>query len=144
MSCRHHAAACSRQRKVHNAVSSRPYSSKNPRLFVDYLKKVVFRRYGLTAAEEKCSTVAQPKVEEVQNPVLHFRFEINKKVSAGRNVETGEWRILQNVLRCEHHFFSDVLPNTIQAIFLLKEVIEAGGGYIGLDAAGVKAVPGIQ
>ena len=68
---------------------------------------------------------------------LHFRRQINQQIAAAQNVELGEGRIHDQVLRRKDHQLANLLAHLVTtALFLRKEPLQPFFGNLGGDRRG--------
>ncbi|MGC4120345.1 MAG: hypothetical protein QM765_38340 [Myxococcales bacterium] len=78
-------------------------------------------------------------MEQRDELLLQLAREVDEQVAAGEQVELGERRVHDDVLRREHHHLADLLADPEAALLLDEEAAQALGRDVGGDAVRVDA-----
>ena len=112
---------------------------KDACLVVEWREQIAEIANGFGAAEHEQPTLAQGVIEQRQQLFLQLGTEIDQQVAAGEDIEFGEGRVGDDVLRGEHHHFADVLADAIAAAFFgHEEALQPFGRDIRRDIVGVE------
>src|SRR6266850_4592713 len=116
-----------RDGELHLIVPRRPYATVDPPLLRDDLEqpRVVVDRLG--AAEEEVPALREREVHQRKYPPLRLRFEVDEEVPTADEVEPGERRIGDQVLRRERHRLPQLPDDTIGVRFRYEEALQALG-----------------
>ena len=87
---------------------------------------------------------AQTEMKYGNKLFLNFVIEVDEDVAARDQVHFREWRIVQEVVRSEHHQIPDFVIEPVAVIVPGKELSQALLGNLGADAEGEKSLAGFR
>ena len=76
---------------------------------------------GFGAAQQQNAASIQPKVKKRHQLFLQLCIEIDQQITADHDVQLGERRVHDEILRSEDHRLADLLPHTKTAVLVLHE-----------------------
>ncbi len=96
---------------------------------------------ALARPEEEDAAAAESKMKQRERLLLRRRPEIDEKVSAADQVDAGERRVFDHVVRCEHDHLTKIGHDLVLVADALEVAREAFGRDVGyglrvVDAAG--------
>ncbi len=90
-------------------------------------------------AEEQQPPGIEGEIEDLESAGLGAAIQVDQQVAAGNQVEPGERRILQEIVRREHHHFPDFTAHAVAVRLLCEESAQAPVADIGGDGIGIQA-----
>jgi hypothetical protein len=84
-------------------------------------KEIGRRANSLRAAQEQDSAGIKTVVKERHELLLQLRVKIDEQVSAGHEIELGEGRMHDEILRREDDHLADFLFHGVPAVLILEE-----------------------
>ena len=108
-----------------------------------FVAPVVFLlRLGFRSAEHQQSARLQGVVKDRQQAFLQIRIQIDHQVAAGEQVEPGERRVFDEVLRREDRQLADFFADAIGAVVVRKIPVQRRGRNIDADTTGILSAAG--
>ena len=118
-----------------------------PRLAVQRGKQVGKGADGLRTAQKQDAAGIQAVVKERDQFFLHLRVQVDQQVAADQDVELGEGRVHDHVLRGKDHHLADLLAHPVAVLVLDEEPAQALGrdvrGDVGRKDARARLVDGV-
>jgi hypothetical protein len=113
----------------------------DPPVAVDRFEVVEERARALARPEEAHAALVEREVKEAQHLLLRGRLQIDEHVATADEVHAREGRVLDHVVRGEHHHLADVGDDLVAARALQEVAREAVGRDVGdrlfaVDGAG--------
>jgi hypothetical protein len=122
--------------------SSGLLSPVNLPLRIDRCKVVLEGPDRLRGTEEQDAPFVQGVMEELKDPPLYLRVEVDEHVAADDEIHLRERRILEQVLDGKDDLLPQFPPNPGGAPFLEEELLQPVPGDIGRDPLAVSPLPG--
>ena len=119
-----------------------PGPAEEPELRVDRGEEVREGPDRLGRAEDEHAPRVERVVEEGDQALLDRRLQVDQQVPAGEDVDPGERRVREQVLRGEDHHPPDLLSDPVPGVVPDEEPGEALLADVGRDGLGVPADPG--
>src|SRR3984893_14064946 len=91
----------------------------------DRLEQALQRARSFRTAEKQRATMLEREMQQRQHALLDLRLEINEQIAAGADIDVGERRVTQHILRSEHHHVADLFADPVYVLVPVKEPVEA-------------------
>ena len=114
-----------------------------PRFAVQRREQVGKAADGLRAPQEQDAAGIQAVVKERQQLLLQLRRQVDQQVAAAQDVELGEGRIHDDVLRGKDHHLADLLADPVAALVLDEEPAQALRRHVRGDVGREDALAGL-
>ncbi len=98
---------------------------------------------GLGAPQKQDAAGVQAVVKERQELLLQLRGQVDEEVPADQDVELGEGRVHDDVLRGEDHHLADLLAHPVAALLLDEEPAQALRRDVRGDVGRIDALAGL-
>ena len=113
-----------------------------PRFAVQRGEEVGRSADGLRAPQKQDAAGIQAVVKERQELLLQLRVQVDQQVPAGQDVELGEGRVHDEVLRGKDHHLADLFADPVAVLVLDKEPAQALRRHIRGDVGRIDALAG--
>ena len=100
-------------------------------------------RHAFRAAEDQKAAFAQGIMKHRHHPLLGLMVQIDQQVPAANQVQAGEGRIADHVVRGKDHALPDLLADPVVRPLLDEEPPQPLGRHVGGDGLGIDAGPGL-
>ena len=136
------AAVRRRQRELRQPPLDQRPAAEEAMLLVDRAEQPRMARHVLRGAEKQKAAVVQGIVEQGNQPVLQLRREVDQKIAAGDQVELGERRIAQQVVRGEQADLAQLAGDAVGAVLAHEIALQPGRRDVPGDDRGEAAGAG--
>ena len=79
-------------------------------------------------------------MEQRQQLLLQLGTEVDQQIATGENVQLGEWRVHDHVLRGEHHHLADFLADPVTIAVFDEKPLQALRRHIGNDVGRIEGL----
>ncbi len=117
-------------------------AAEDAQLHVQRVVQIGRIAHRFATAEKEHTVGIERKAEQIHRFFLQHRLQINQHIAAGNQINIGEGRIFQQVVRRKHHHFPNVAGNMKIVIFALKILAQQMRRQISDDAFRVHPIAG--
>ena len=116
---------------------------EDPRFAAQRGKEIGEAANRLRAAEKQDAAGTETVVKQRNEFLLHFRRQVDQQVAAAQDVQLGEGRVHDEVLRRKDHHLADLLAHPVAVFFLDEEPAQPLRRHVGGNVVREEALAGL-